>query len=62
MIREKRCRRLAQERGLPFEQVLREHIIESEALIAGYRGSGTIADRLRYVRAQRLARRSIRGQ
>jgi hypothetical protein len=44
VLRERRCRRVAQERGVPYEQVLRESVIESQAFWDSYDGPGTIAD------------------
>ena len=56
VLRERRCRRLAQERGLPYEQVLRESIIQSQSLVENYAGTGKIADIIRYARSQGHAR------
>src|SRR5262249_53363020 len=41
VIRERRCRRLAQERGVPNEQVVREDRAERGAFWADYAGDGT---------------------
>ena len=54
VMREKRCRLLAQERGLPYEEVLRQSLIESQTLMEGYAGDGTIADTMRYALRRRL--------
>jgi len=54
VLRELQCRRVAQERGVPYEEVLREHIIEHQAFWAHYVGDGTIAGTLRYARRRRL--------
>ena len=54
VMRERLCRYRAQERGLPYEEVLRQSLIESQALMAGYNGDGTIADTMRYARRRRL--------
>ena len=50
VIRERRRRRLAQERGVPFKEVLQEHLAEEQDFWAGYSGTGSIADILRYGR------------
>jgi hypothetical protein len=42
------------ERGVPYEQVLRESVVEHEAFMANYEGNGTISDILRYSRRRRL--------
>jgi len=54
VLRELQCRRVAQERGVPYEEVLREHTIEHQAFWAHYVGDGTIAGTLRYARRRRL--------
>ena len=46
--RERICRRRAAETGRPYEEVLREHIAESEAFWKTYDGDGSISDILRY--------------
>jgi hypothetical protein len=46
-LRERLCRRVAQERGVPYEEVLRESINEHQVFMANYVGDGTIADTLR---------------
>ena len=53
VIRELRCRRLSRERGVPYEQVFQQSVIESQALMEGYRGDGTIADTMRFVRRRK---------
>ena len=53
-FRERRCRRLAQESGVPYEQALREDLVERQAFWADYVGDGTIADTLRYARRRRF--------
>ena len=53
VLRERRCRRLAEERGVPYEQVLREHLAAHQAFWADYVGDGSIADTLRYARRRR---------
>jgi hypothetical protein len=55
VLRERRCRRLAQERGVAFEEVLREDLAEHRAFWAGYTGAMTITDILRYGRRHRTA-------
>jgi hypothetical protein len=55
VLRERRCRRLAQERGVSFEEVLREDLTEHRAFWAGYTGAQTITDILRYGRRHRTA-------
>ena len=42
VIRERRCRRLARERGVPYEQVLGEHLAEQRAFWAEYSGDGSV--------------------
>jgi hypothetical protein len=46
--RERICRRRAAETGRAYEEVLREHIAESEAFWKNYDGDGSVVDRLRY--------------
>jgi hypothetical protein len=46
--RQRICRRRAAETGRPYEEVLREHIAESEAFWKTYDGNGSISDILRY--------------
>jgi hypothetical protein len=53
VLRERRCRRIAQERGVPYEKVLQEHLAEDRAFWAGYTGARTITDILRYGRRHR---------
>src|SRR5205085_1911599 len=53
VIRERRCRRLAQEGGVSFEEVLREHLADHRAFWADYTGGRTITDILRYRRQHR---------
>ncbi len=53
MIEERRCSRLAKERGVPYEDVLRETRIKRQAFWANYTGNGTIADMFRWARSQR---------
>lgn len=53
-LRERRCRRLAAERNDPYEEVLRESLVEDQRFIDNYRGNGTLADVLRYSRRIRL--------
>jgi hypothetical protein len=50
VLRERWRRRLAQERAVPFDEVLREDLAEHRAFWAGYTGPRTIADVLRYGR------------
>ena len=50
VLRERRCRRQAQERGVPYEQVVREDRAKSKAFWADYAGDGTIVDIMRYGR------------
>jgi hypothetical protein len=54
VLRERRCRRQAQERGVPYEQVVREDRAKSKAFWADYAGDRTIADILRYGRLRQL--------
>ena len=54
VLRERCCRRLAQERGLAFEEVLRDDLAEDRAFWSGYTGPRTIADVLRYGRQHRV--------
>ena len=54
MVLERRCQRLAKERGVPFEQVLSETLIERKAFWATYVGDGTVADILRFARRRRV--------
>ena len=54
VLRGRRCRRLAQERGVPYEQVLREELIEKQTFWAKYVGDGTCADTLRYAQRRRF--------
>jgi hypothetical protein len=56
VLRERRCRRLAQERGVPLEEVLREDLAEHRAFWSGYTGALTITDTLRYGRRHRTVR------
>jgi hypothetical protein len=53
VMRERLCRYRAQERGLPYEEVLRQSPMESQALMEGYSGDGTIADTMRYAHRRR---------
>jgi hypothetical protein len=53
VLRERICRRLAQERGISFEEALQEHLAEHRAIWAGYTGPRTITDTLRYGRRHR---------
>ncbi len=46
--RQRICRRRAAETGRPYEEVLREHIAESEAFWKTYDGDGSISDILRF--------------
>ena len=46
--RERICRRRAAETGRPYNEVLREHIAESEAFWKSYDGDGSITDILRF--------------
>jgi hypothetical protein len=55
VLRERQCRRLAQERNVPYETVLQEHLAEHRAFWAGYTGPRTITDTLRYARQHRTA-------
>jgi hypothetical protein len=48
LLRERLCRQLAQERGVSFEEALREHLAEQRAFWADYAGDGTIVDILRH--------------
>jgi hypothetical protein len=48
LLRERLCRRLAQERGVSFEEALQEHLAEHRAFWADYAGDGTIVDILRH--------------
>ena len=50
VLRERRCRSLAQERGVPYEQVLREDLVERQTLMDDSVGDGSIADTLRWGR------------
>src|SRR2546423_130211 len=54
VMRERLCRYLAQERGVPYEEVLRQSVIESQARMEGYAGDGTIADTMRYALRRRF--------
>jgi hypothetical protein len=54
VLRERRCRRLAQDRNVPYEKVLQERLAEDRAFWAGYTGPRTIADVLRYGRQHRV--------
>ena len=54
VLRERWCRRQAEERGVPYERVLRWHLAERKAFWAGYAGHGTVADTLRYARRRRF--------
>jgi hypothetical protein len=53
VLRARRCRRLAQERSVSFEEVLRDHLAEHRAFWADYVGTATIADIMRYARRNR---------
>ena len=53
MLRERLCRLKAQERGVPYEQVLQESITQSRVLMEGYAGDGTIADTMRFIRRRK---------
>jgi hypothetical protein len=59
VLRERICRRLAQERNVPYETVLQEHLAEERAFWASYPGTGTIAEILRYGRRHRLAASAV---
>ena len=48
VLRQRMCRRQAAETGRPYEQLLREHIAESESFWKGYDGDGSIRDILRF--------------
>jgi hypothetical protein len=58
LILERRARFLAQERGVPHEEALREivaeHEAKSQAFWAEYNGNGSISDILRYSRRCRF--------
>jgi hypothetical protein len=47
---ERRCQRLAQERGAPFEEVYREEVRACETRLAGYGVDGSPADVLLWLR------------
>ena len=51
VLRETRCRRLAKETGRPYEELLREREMKSQAFWASYDGDRSIAGVLRYCRA-----------
>ena len=53
VLRERWCRRQVEARGVPYEQILREHLAEHNAFWAGYAGDRTVADTLRYARWRR---------
>jgi hypothetical protein len=53
VLRERWCRRLAQERGVALEEVLRKDIAEHRVFWAGYTGAATVTDILRYGRQHR---------
>ena len=55
VLRQRMCRRKAQETGRPYEEVLREHLAEHRAFWSGYTGPRTHADILRYARQHRMA-------
>ena len=42
------------ERGVPYEEVLRQNLMESQTLMEGYAGDGTIADTMRYALRRRI--------
>jgi hypothetical protein len=46
--RERICRRKAAVTGRPYEDLLREHIAESQAYWKDYDGDGSVVDILRY--------------
>ena len=46
--RQRICRRRAEGTGRPYEELLREHIAESETFWKSYDGNGSIADILRF--------------
>ena len=58
LILERRSRFLAIERGVPYEEALRETLMEHQIghreFVANYRGNGSIPDILRYLRRCRL--------
>ena len=54
VLRERWCRRKAQERGVPYEQVLQESLTQSRVPMEGYAGDGTIADTMRFIRRREL--------
>jgi hypothetical protein len=54
VIRERRCRRVAQERGVSYEQALRDHLAERQAYWADFEGNGSIVDILRYSRRRQF--------
>jgi len=54
ILRERRCRRLAAKRNMPYEDVLREELAKSERFWQNYRGDGSVFSVLRYSRQFRL--------
>ena len=51
VLRQRICRRKAAETGRPYEELLREHVMEAQAFWASYDGDRSIAGILRYSRA-----------
>ena len=51
VLRQRICRRLTRETGSPYEELLREHVMDSQAFWASYDGDRSIAGILRYSRA-----------
>ena len=61
VLRQRICRRQARETGRPYEELLREHIAESEAFWESYDGEHSLAGILRS-RYQRRAMTTLENQ
>jgi hypothetical protein len=55
VLRQRTCRREAEETGWPYEELLHERVIEAEAFWKRYDGDGSIADILRFRYKERAA-------
>ena len=55
VLRQRTCRRLAQETGRPYEELFRESVREADNFLKRYNGDGSIADILRFRYKERAA-------
>jgi hypothetical protein len=62
VVRQRMCRRQAAETGRPYEELLREHIAESEAFWESYDGERSLAGILRSRYKTRTAQPATPGE